>query len=207
MFDLVASLINGQLGPLIEQITALHTELDDVHRRLENLNRIGTCSQVDPDKNRCKVKHGDLETPWIKWFNPSAGEQRETRIPSVGEQCVLINYGAGDGGAQSVAMFGLDSDAFPPVSSNQNITRRTHKDGTEASYDHGAHVFNWKNGPTSVMANQDGIELMVGGAGIKISAGGVSLLGKVDNDSVDIGKDHVHTEVQVGPDDSGAPKK
>jgi phage baseplate assembly protein gpV len=51
-------------------------------------------------------------SPGDPFFNPSAGAQSESRIPSVGEQCLLLNYGGGESGAQSVALFGLNSERF-----------------------------------------------------------------------------------------------
>ena len=105
-----------QLGPIIERLAEMETQLEDLYRRAESFCRIGVCQQVDAASNTCKVSHGDLLTPAIRFFNPSAGAQTETRIPSVGEQCLLLNYGGGEGGAQSVALFGLNSSQFPPVS-------------------------------------------------------------------------------------------
>lgn len=153
--------LSQRLGPLIERLAEIETEIEDLRRRAENHNRIGILTDVDP-AGTCKVSHGDLKTPWIKWFNPSAGEVSETRIPSVGEQCVLINYGGGDGGAHAVALCGLTSDAFPPASVEPQLHRRTYPDGTQSSYDHASHTLSWQNGKTSVSASQELVELAIG---------------------------------------------
>lgn len=158
MFD---AFVNRRLSPLIERLAELETEIEDLRRRAENHNRIGILAEVDP-AGVCKVSHGDLKTPWIKWFNPSAGEVSETRIPSPGEQCVLINYGGGDGGAHAVALCGLTSDAFPPASVEPQLHRRTYPDGTHSSYDHASHTLSWQNGQTSVSASQELLELAIG---------------------------------------------
>ena len=165
MFD---ELIRRHLAPLVERLAELETELEDLRRRSENHARIGVITEVDP-AGLCKVSHGDLMTPGIKWFNPSAGNVAETLIPSVGEQCVLINYGGGDGGAHTVALRGLTSDAFPPTSVEPQLHRRTYPDGTESSYDHDSHVLAWKNGTTAVNASQELLELMIGSAKLSMT--------------------------------------
>ena len=192
-----AAAISQQLGPLIERLAEIETELEDLRRRAENHNRIGMVDAVDPGAGRCQVSHGDLKTPWIKYMNPSAGAVSETRIPSVGEQCLLINYGGGDGGAQSVALCGLNSDAFPAVAAVPELHRRMYPDGTESSYDHEAHAFAWSNGPLSVKADQAGVEVMLGAVGFKVTAAGFKHIGgTVDHDGHNIGLDHLHKDTQ-----------
>lgn len=189
------ALLRMQLGPIIERLAEMETQLEDLYRRADSFCRIGTCQQVDAASHTCKVSHGDLLTPSIRFFNPSAGAQTETRIPSVGEQCLLLNYGSGEGGAQSVALFGLNSSLFPPVSSLATLTRRQHQDGTQSEYDDASHVFNWRNGPTTVTGSReqvivnvgaanlvmmaDSITLQLGAAGLRLDAGGVHLSGPV----------------------------
>lgn len=173
--------ISRKLGPLVERLAEVEGELEDLRRRSDNQARIGIITEVDPD-GLCKVSHGDLTTPWIKWFNPSAGEVTETLIPSAGEQCVLINYGGGDGGAHTVALRGLTSDAFPPASTVPELHRRTYPDGAESSYDHAAHVLVWKSGETSLNASREVLDFGIGTARIVLtpesavfSVGGVSM--------------------------------
>lgn len=155
--------VKRMLAPLLERLAELEAELEDLRRRADNHNRIGIVSEVNP-AGTCRVDHGDLKTPWVKWFNPSAGEVSETRVPSVGEQCVLINYGGGDGGAHTVALCGLVSDAFPPASVQAQLHRRAYPDGTQSSYDHDSHTLRWQNGQTSVAASQELIETVIGQA-------------------------------------------
>lgn len=203
MFDAILRL---QLGPIVERLAELETELEDLRRRGENHNRIGTVVAVNPGAKRCQVKHGELRTPWIKYFNPAAGEVSETRHPSVGEQCVLINFGAGDGSAQSVALCGIESGAFPAVSDRAELHRRTYPDGTETAYDHAAHAFNWQNGPLSVKADREGVVVMLGAVGFKVTPAGFSHIGgAVDHDGKNIGKDHKHLN-SGGPSTGGVPE-
>ncbi len=158
MFD---AFVNQKLEPLIERLAELEAEIEDIRRRAENHNRIGIVDQVNPAAGLCKVKHGDLMTPWVKYMSPSAGEISETRHPSTGEQCLLINYGGGDGSAHSVALCGLISDQFPPASTEAQLHRRTYPDGTQSSYDHASHTLSWQNGQTSVTASQAVIDLVI----------------------------------------------
>lgn len=167
--------VNRKLGPLLERLAELEAELEDLRRRADNHNRIGIVAEVNP-AGLCRVAHGDLKTPWVKWFNPSAGDVSETRVPSVGEQCVLINYGGGDGGAHTVALCGLTSDAFPPASVLAQLHRRIYPDGTQSSYDHETHTLSWQNGQTSVMASQELIELVIGKAKLALTLDSASLV-------------------------------
>lgn len=160
--------ISRKLGPLVERLAEVEGELEDLRRRSDNQARIGIITEVDP-AGLCKVSHGDLTTPWIKWFNPSAGEVTETLIPSAGEQCVLINHGGGDGGAHTVALRGLTSDAFPPASTVPELHRRTYPDGAESSYDHAAHVLAWKSGETSLNASREVLGFGIGQARIVLT--------------------------------------
>ncbi|MDU9027258.1 phage baseplate assembly protein V [Pseudomonas mediterranea] len=190
MFD---ALLRLHLGPIIERLAGMETELEDLYRRADSVCRIGICQEVDAASNTCKVAHGELLTPAIRFFNPSAGAQSESRIPSVGEQCLLLNHGGGDGGGQSVALFGLNGGQFPPVSTQATLTRRLYPDGSESGYDHASHVLHWKNGPATFTGSRESLELTIGpsrlamtpeaidlqlgAVGIRLDASGVHLSG------------------------------
>jgi phage baseplate assembly protein V len=190
MFD---TILRMQLGPIVERLAELETELEDLRRRGENHNRIGTVVAVNPGARRCQVSHGELRTPWIKYFNPAAGAVSETRHPSVGEQCLLINYGAGDGSAQSVALCGIESASFPGVSDRAELHRRTYPDGTESAYDHASHALTWNNAPLSVKADRSGLEVMLGAVGFKLTAAGFEHVGgALTHDGINISKTHKH---------------
>ncbi|AZE93309.1 Baseplate assembly protein V [Pseudomonas orientalis] len=169
------ALLRLQLGPIVERLAEMEAQLEDLYRRAESFCRIGVCQQVDAASNTCRVSHGELLTPAIRFFNPSAGAQTETRIPSVGEQCLLLNYGGGEGGAQSVALFGLNSSLFPPVSTVPSVTRRRHQDGTQSDYDDASHTFNWVNGPTMFSGSREQVDLKVGAASLTLSPQGITL--------------------------------
>lgn len=197
MMDMISAMVRQQLGPIVDRLVELETELEDMRRRSENFCRIGIVETVDPASGRAVISHGDLRTPAIRYFNPSAGEQSETRHPSVGEQCLLLNYGGGDSGGQTVALTGIPSGAFPLASTSANLTRRTYKDGTETSYDHEAHAWAIANGPLTFKADQSGLVVMLGGVGFKVTSAGFEHVGgTVKHDGINIGKDHVHKDTQ-----------
>jgi len=192
MFD---ALLRLHLGPIIERLAEMEAELEDLHRRTDSVCRIGVCQEVDAASNTCRVRHGELLTPAIRFFNPSAGTQSESRIPSVGEQCLLLNHGGGEGSAQSVALFGLNGNQFPPVSTQASLTRRLYRDGTQSAYDDASHTLSWSNGPVTFNANRqalelsigparlamapESIELQLGAVGFRLDASGVHLSGPV----------------------------
>lgn len=172
MFD---ALLRMQLGPIIERLAEMETEIEDLHRRAESFCRIGICQEVDAASNTCKVSHGGLLTPLIKFFNPSAGAQSESRIPSVGEQCLLLNYGSGESSAQAVALFGLNSERFPPTSTVPTLTRRIHQDGSESAYDDATHILHWQNGPATFKGSRETLELSIGAARLAMTPQSIDL--------------------------------
>lgn len=177
MSQVIRRMIRAALAPYISEIAALRDEVEDLHRRAANMNRIGICVAVDHASGRCQVSHGGNRTPWIKYFNPAAGAISETRHPSVGEQCLLINYGAGDGSAQSMALFGLPTTAYPVVSGVPELHRRTYKDGTAEAYDHNAHRYTRTVGTSTVTVDRAAIELTSNGTTLRLDASGFSLSG------------------------------
>ncbi|WP_434698756.1 phage baseplate assembly protein V [Pseudomonas sp. D1-1] len=172
MFD---ALLQMHLAPIIERLAQMETEFEDLHRRAESFCRIGVCQEVDAASNTCKVSHGGLVTPAIRFFNPSAGAQSESRIPSVGEQCLLFNHGGGDSGGQTVALFGLNGGQFPPVSTHASLTRRLYQDGTENGYDHASHVLHWENGPATFSGSRESLQLSIGPARLAMTPQAIEL--------------------------------
>lgn len=177
MRELISRMIRAALAPHVDEIARLRDEVEDLHRRAANMNRIGTCVAVDHARGRCQVSHGDNRTPWIKYFNPAAGDTSETRHPSEGEQCLLINYGAGEGSAQAMALFGLPTSAFPVVSGQESLWRRTFKDGTAEAYDHAAHRYTLEIGPSTMTIDRTALELTSNGTTLRLDASGFSLAG------------------------------
>lgn len=172
MFDV---LISQHLGPIIERLAQMQTEIEDLNRRTDSLCRIGVCEEVDAASNTCRVRHGELLSPAIRFFNPSAGAQSESRIPSIGEQCVLLNHGGGDSSGQSVALFGLNGGQFPPASTQASLTRRRYQDGTESGYDDASHALHWQNGPTTFTGSRQSLEVSIGPARLVMTPEAIQL--------------------------------
>lgn len=185
------------LQPFIDRIMEVERHVEDLQRRADGIVRRGVCASVDTGAGKCVVTHGELTTPPIQYMHPSAGEQSETRHPSVGEHCVLLNFGGGENGTLYVALFGLPSGAFPMTSSQAEVTKRVHKDGTSSSYDDSSSEFSWKNGPLSVTANRDGLVVMLGAIGFKLDATGFDHVGGLlTHNKVNVGFDHLHANTQ-----------
>jgi phage baseplate assembly protein V len=172
MFD---AFLRLQLGPIIERLAEMEAEIDDLHRRTDSVCRVGVCQEVDAASNTCRVSHGELLTPAIRFFNPSAGAQSESRIPSVGEQCLLLNHGGGESSAQSVALFGLNGNQFPPASTQASLTRRLYRDGTESSYDDASHALHWQNGPAAFNGTREALDMSIGPARLTMTAEAIEL--------------------------------
>lgn len=122
MRQLIESLVSDMLSPYLDRMEELSTEVEDLRRRLQLMIRLGSISEVHQSNQLIKVKHGDLETPFIKWFAQSAGRVSHYRCPTVGEQTIILNFGAGNTGSQSIALVGIDSSEFPfPVNNPDQI--------------------------------------------------------------------------------------
>jgi len=83
----------------------------ETRRQLNNLLRIGTVSEVDLPRARCRVQSDGNLTGWLPWLNSSAGQVRSWHAPSPGEQVLLLALS----GELTTAFVlpGIFSDAFP----------------------------------------------------------------------------------------------
>jgi phage baseplate assembly protein V len=115
-------LIQQHTQPLVEKIESLCQETEDLRRRLRLMNRLGVVSEIHENNRLIKVKYGELETPFIKWFALASGRVSHYRLPSVDEQTLLVNFGGGDSGKQFIALVGIDSMQFPiPAKSPEQV--------------------------------------------------------------------------------------
>ena len=134
MRQLIEAMVRDMLQPYLDRMEELSEETEDLRRRLQSIIRLGRVIAVHESGNLIKVQHGQLKTPFIRWFAYAAGETSDYRCPSVGEQAVLLNYGAGNNGTQTVALIGLFSDNFPAPSNDPNEIVRCYPDGSLVSY-------------------------------------------------------------------------
>jgi len=128
MRDLIENLVREMVEPHIEKMEQLSTEVEELRRRMHLMIRLGRVSKIHKSNQQIKVKHGDLETPLIKWFAQSAGRVSHYRCPTVNEQVILLNFGAGNTGAQSIALVGIDSTEFPFSTDNPDLVMTAYGD-------------------------------------------------------------------------------
>lgn len=134
MRQLIEAMVRDMLQPYLERIEELSEETEELRRRLQNIIRLGYVCEIHESNTLIRVQHGALKTPFIRWFSDAAGDTADYRCPSVGEQAVLLNYGAGNNGTQTVALVGLFSDAFPAPSHDPDEIVRCYPDGSLVSY-------------------------------------------------------------------------
>lgn len=134
MRSLVAQMVRDSLQPYREKIVELEHKIEDLERRQQSQIRLGFVDKVHESGALIRVQHGSLLSPYIRWFACAAGETTDYRCPSKGEQAVLLNYGGGDSGAQTVALIGLFSDKFPAPTTDKNLIIRCYPDGAISAY-------------------------------------------------------------------------
>lgn len=112
-------------------------EITELQRRMANVIRVGTISEVDTLTAKARVKLTDgLVTGLLPWMT-EAGHVSKWRSPSVGEQVILL---APNGSLElAVIIGGLFSRANAPVSSALAETHLSFSDGTVLKYDENSH--------------------------------------------------------------------
>ena len=137
--------------------------LIDLIRRLENLIRAGTIAELDPEKPRCRVNSGGLDTDWLPFFALRAGEDSDWDPPSVGEQCLVLSPSGNP--AHGFVIFGLYSDRFPAPDNVPSRRRRRYRDGAVIDYDTATHTLT--------------ATLPAGGKAVLVAPGGTHITGDV----------------------------
>ena len=111
----------------------------DIHRRLENLIRLGRIKTVTPSNpfHTVTVNLGDIVTAELRLINLRAGLDKTHDLPSIGEECVVFSpCGVIEMG---VVLVGLNNDDFPTTEQDPNIKLRMFEDGAVISYDTANH--------------------------------------------------------------------
>lgn len=97
----------------------MSAEIGELQRRMSNLFRLGTISQVDLTTARCKVSFQGAETAWLPWMTSRAGAVKDWNPPSVGEQvCVVSPMGDLESGFVMAGSINSNSNAAPTSSGN-----------------------------------------------------------------------------------------
>ena len=102
-------------------------------RLLENIIRTGVIFAVDEDKWCVRVRSGNLETGWLRWNTPRAGEFNIWIPPSVGEQVSIACIG---GNPETAIVLGsLYSNDHPAPGNSLKEIVITAPDGAVVRYD------------------------------------------------------------------------
>ena len=151
--------------------------VSELERRLANVVRYGTITQVDPGNARARVTFGgETASAWLPFSTSRAGGARVWSPPVQGEQVVVFSP-MGDTGT-GIIMGSVPNDAFPPPSSD---------------------------GATYRIDMPGGVSISVAGGSISITApGNIIVNGDVIADGISL-KMHVHDGVQGGSSNTGQP--
>lgn len=149
----------------------------ELQRRLANVVRYGTITEVDAANARARVTFGgETASAWLQFTTSRAGGARVWSPPVAGEQVVVFSP-MGDTG-QGIIMGSLPSDAFPPPSGD---------------------------GGTYRVDLPGGVSISVSGGGITISApANITITGDVIADGISL-KTHVHGGIIIGGDETAEP--
>lgn len=181
-------------------------------QQLNNLLRDGVVTEVDHQRQLCRVGSGDTHTDFIPWLVSAAGATIVWAPPSIGEQVKLL---CTDGDlANAVALRGLYSSQYPAPSTDPDVVLGLFKDGAVINYNTATHALSavLPAGGTVAVQAEGGITItgpvtIIGDTEI---TGQVKVNGKavVSEDVVGGGislKQHKHGSVQPGSGTSGAP--
>lgn len=180
-------------------------------RNAANAIRYGTVMAVDGKK--CRVKSGGVESDFVPWFVPAAGEAVAWSVPSVGEQGLLFSPEGDTGGA--VFLRGLYSTAFESDETSADVEAFRMRDGAVIRYDSASHAL------SATLPEGGTFEITANGGGTV--NGPLTVNGKLTvSDDADIGgtmtavtdaigggkslKNHRHTGVQSGGSVTGPPQ-
>lgn len=140
--------------------------MGELDRRLANILRVGTVTQVDAAKGLARVDLGELETDWLPWQTSRAGGDRYWTTPDVGEQVTVVSPGDP---SQGVIMGSLFQDAHPQNGSDGKDRRMSFQDGSVVEFDRTGSRLNVTVQPAG------SITLNIGGTMLKLEAGKTTL--------------------------------
>ncbi|OKB67670.1 baseplate assembly protein [Serratia marcescens] len=111
----------------------MNTDNFDIQRLVRNLIRIGTVSELDLERGRCRVATGGNLTDWLNWLAGRAGDARSWWAPSIGEQVLVLSLG----GELDTAFVlpGVFSDAHPAPSASAQAAHIAFPDGAVIEYE------------------------------------------------------------------------
>lgn len=191
-----------------------HYALGELDRRMGNVLRFGTVTEVDNATARVRVDIGGLVTDWVPWLTSSAGQDRAWRPLDVGAQVALASPGDP---SQGVVVGQLWQDAHPANGNTAKDSRLTFKDGTVIEIDRDASVLNLTMAAagtlnatisgTKIEASASHIKFTVGGVVMEITSSGIAITGggSLTHNGKNIGATHTHGGVTTGAGTTGVP--
>lgn len=178
----------------------MSAEIGELQRRLANVLRVGTISEIDLTKGRVKVEFQGVTTTWLPWATGRAGSVKDWSPPSVGEQVCILSP-SGELGAGFVIAGGINSDANAAPDNRADVRRIDIPSG-------GAYEVNV--GGAKLLTDNGKIQLIVGGATFQISGGKITFNGDIEvTGDIKAGsislKTHTHGGVTSGGSNTAIP--
>lgn len=175
-------------------------DLSEIFRKLANLVRIGTISDVDYDKQLVRVKIGELKTGWLKFFTLRAGSVRIWSPPSIDEQVMVLSIGGEL--KQGLVIPALFQNAFPAPSNSADVHCMKFNDNAVIEYNTATHAL-------AVTLPAAGSMTLTVPGGITINSN-ILVNGTITSTGDQIAGvisqiEHVHGGVQGGSGDTGTP--
>jgi len=132
-------------------------EIVELARKLENLIRIGKVARVDVENSSVQIQIGTLLTKPLPWLEHAAGETRTRRVPSIGEQVVVLSMsGELNNG---VVLTGLNQQRYPTLSAPATEEQHVFSDGTSITYNTETHELKFNvQGNITLSASKINIE-------------------------------------------------
>ncbi|WP_421780725.1 phage baseplate assembly protein V [Kiloniella litopenaei] len=108
-------------------------EIAELKRQLSNLIRPAVIIDADYGSAKVRVKSGGLESDWLHWMTPRAGNDRDWEPPEVGEQVLLLcPEGKPERGYVLPSIYSND---YPAPANSADISRKVFSDGFVIEHD------------------------------------------------------------------------
>ncbi|MBB4267819.1 phage baseplate assembly protein V [Roseospira visakhapatnamensis] len=167
----------------------------DLHRRAGNMLRVGTIAAVDHDRARVRVAVAGRTSAWLPW-PADVGRNFVSWRPLRPGQQVLVAAPSGDP-ANAVIVQTLYSGALPAPDTDPEADVIRFDDGTTITYRSDDHTLTIDTTRALVLRAAETL---------RIEAPHVEITGQsLTHNGVNVGADHVHTDVKPGPANTGPP--
>lgn len=153
-------------------------EVSELNRRLANIIRIATVSEIDYDTAKVIVAIGELRSDWLPWLSSRAGNNVTWSAPDIGEQ-VIVLAPSGDL-SQAVILSALYQNNFPAQENSGDVHAIEYGDGTKISYNRQTHnldIVLCAEGSTNIETNA-GLTVIARDQGIQLT-GDTTITGDV----------------------------